>query len=469
MENKNNPLISCLPVLKTRLSFIKAISKTPLFNTFDSIEDRLIESEKIISEFFVGLPRHYYFYERVVNKMIESYRIRTPEDMIRKLAEGKAFSHQETINLLSDQIRTAPSIFGTYLIGLAGTGKTTIINNIIKLFPKAIPHPKLGVIQIPIVRIQTPYRASRKDLCKSFFRELDHLANTNYSEQFIRYNETDLADQVRRKTLSHMIGTIVLDEIQDLKTSKTGPTEMTLAFIKQLTNIVGVPIVFIGSLEAAGILFGNFQLASRSQGFKWERFEKDDTYDYFINSLFKFRVIDGDQKLDAALSDLYYELTQGVPRLLNLLHVEAQKICLHSRKRKIEPHDLIIASKNLFSSTSLAMSGIKNYNTEIISRYSDLLTIENFKKAEVACEVNSRKIAYSYSNLKSHPTLQTATFSRKREKNKSGDSKGARANRTDRVRADLLGLTENCNTSNEVYCIFTENSIIPHISEVIEF
>jgi len=469
METKDNPLLSCLPLLKTRISFINAISKAPLFNTFNSIQDRLIESEKIISEFFVGLPRHYYFYERVVNKMIESYRIRTPEVMIRKLAEGNTFSHQETIDLLSDQIRTAPSIFGTYLIGLAGTGKTTIVNNIIKLFPKAIPQPKLGVTQIPIVRIQTPYRASRKDLCKSFFRELDNLAKTNYSEQFIRHNETDLADQVRRKTLSHMIGTIVLDEIQDLKTSKTGPTEMTLAFIKQLTNVVGVPIVFIGSLESAGILFGNFQLASRSQGFKWERFEKDDTYDYFIKSLFKCRVIDGDQELDKTIADLYYELTQGIPRLLNLLHVEAQKICLHSKKNRIEPRDLVIASKNLFTSTSLAMSGIKNYNAEILSRYPDLLTIENFKKNMVTRGEDSGKSSDSYSEGKEHTAPGTNGSSRKRIKNKPDDSKVPLTNEIYRMQGDLLELTQNCKTSNEVYRIFSEQHIIPDISEVVEF
>jgi len=458
-----------LPHLKTRLSFISAISKKPSFDTFDSVEDRLTESEKIGSEFFVGLPRHYYFYERVVNKMIESYRLRTPEVMIRKLAEGKTFSHQEAIDLLSDQIRTAPSIFGTYLIGLAGTGKTTIINNIINLFPKAIQHPKLGVTQIPIVRIQTPYRASRKDLCKSFLRELDSLAKTNYSEQFMRYNETDLADQVRRKTLSHMIGTIVLDEIQDLKTSKTGPTEMTLAFIKQLTNIVGVPIVFIGSLEAAGILFGNFQLASRSQGFKWERFEKDDTYDYFIKSLFKIRVLNGDQELDPALTDLYYELTQGIPRLLNLLHIEAQKICLHNRKNKIEPRDLVIASKNLFSSTSLAMSGIKNYNAEILSRYPDLLTIEKFNNNEAVSleDLDIKRNSFIKSKVRSAPGANGST--RKKKKNITIDSNAPLTKKPESIQSDLLELTENCKTSNEVYSIFAEHYIIPEISEAVEF
>jgi len=468
MENKDNPLINCLPPPRTRISFVNAISKTPLFNTFHSVEDRLIESEKVISEFFVGLPRHYYFYERVLNKMIESYRIRTPEAMIRKLVDGKTLSHQQTVDLLSDQIRTAPSIFGTYLIGLAGTGKTTIINNIIKLFPKSIPHPKLGVTQIPIVRIQTPYRASRKDLCKSFFRELDSLANTNYSEQFMRYNEADLADQVRRKTLSHMIGTIVLDEIQDLKTSKTGPTEMTLAFIKQLTNVVGVPIVFIGSLEAAGILFGNFQLASRSQGFKWERFEKDDTYDYFIKLLFTCRVISGGQELNEELSNLYYELTQGVPRLLNLLHVEAQKICLHSRKNKIEPRDLIIASKNLFSSTSLAMAGIKNYNAEILSRYPDLPTIEKFNRTEVSYleSTGNREISSDGEIFASPGKAGSALRAIKKTPN---HSKADQRTKCGRMRGDLLELSENCKTSSEVYCIFSEHRIIPNISELVEF
>lgn len=444
-----------------RVSFINAINKIPSFSEFNSVEDRLLETEKIVTEFFVGLPRHYYFYERVVNKMIESYRIRTPDTLIRKLREGQTLTNNETIDMVSDQIRTAPSIFGTYLIGLAGTGKTTIINNIIKLFPKVIPQPALGVLQVPVIRIQTPYRASRKDLCKSFFRELDSLAKTDYSDQFFRYNEPDLADQVRRKTLCHMVGTIVLDEIQDLKTGKTGPSEMTLAFIKTLTNVVGVPIVFIGSLEAEEILFGNFQLASRSQGFKWERFEKDETWNYFIKSLFSYKVIDESQELDETISDLYYNLTQGVPRLLNMLHAEAQKICLHNRKKKIEPIDLLVAAKNLFSSTSLAMEGIKNYNTQILSRYPDLLTIEKFKK-DPDSELGS--------NPDEAPKVENGTDQNGNTSiNNIPNELERSVKMKDGVIGDLLELIENCGTCNESYSIFRENEVIPHISELVEF
>ena len=183
MESKINPLIDALPPLLDRMSFINAINRNPNFGSLNSIESCLSESEKIVSQFFVGLPRHYYFYERIVNKMIEGYRVRTPEDMIRKLREGHTFNNEETVDLLTDHVRTAPSVFGTYLIGLGGTGKTAVINNIVRMFPKKIIQRTLGLVQIPIVKIHTPYRASRKDLCKSFFRELDSLAGTNYHDQ----------------------------------------------------------------------------------------------------------------------------------------------------------------------------------------------------------------------------------------------------------------------------------------------
>jgi hypothetical protein len=454
MTQKNNPFLAHLPRLLERTELVQSITQMPNLDRNGSLEDKLLECERIISEFMVGLPRHYYVVERVLLKMKASYIIRTPETLISKLNEIEGLESDEAFRILDSHIKTVPSIYVTYLIGLAGTGKTSIINFIVKMFPRIIPHKTLGIYQVPIIKIDTPHRSSRKDLCINILEELDNILGSDYVKKIRRENENEIIKFVKRKLILHFVGTIVIDEIQDLKSTTKGPSEITFAFLKRLTNQLGVPLFFVGSLAAREVLFSEFQLATRSQGFKWDRFDsQSDHWNKFITRLFSIRVIDNVQELTSELKAAYYILTQGIPRLLTTLHCEAQKLCLLENRDMIEIKDLLIVSKNLFSGIDLAIEGIKNYTTQILSRFSDLMTIEKFTSIQTNVDNDDR--------CKDNEE-------RKAKKNKA-ESNDSTMDQPYQNEGDLIILHKNCSYAHEVHTVFIEHKVIPSISEIVQY
>ena len=455
MKKEDNPFLTHLPKLLERADLVHAFTNTPDIDKTGSLEDKLLECERIISEFMMGLPRHYYVVERVLLKMKASYIVRTPEDLISKLNELEGLESEEAFRMVEGHIKTSPSIYVTYLIGLAGTGKTSTINFIMKMFPRVITHKTIGIKQIPILKIDTPHKSSRKDLCINIIEELDSiLVKSNYYKQAKRLNENELTNFVKRKLILHFVGTICIDEFQDLKSTTKGPSELTFAFLKRLTNQLGIPLFFVGSLAAREVLFNEFQLATRSQGFKWDRFDsRTEHWNKFIKKLFASRVLEGDQELTDELNAAYYVLTQGIPRMLTTLHCEAQKICLHEKRNVIEIKDLLIVAKNLFCSTEFAIEGIKNYNTQILSRFNDLMTIEKFIP------------------IKTEPVDDDKCEDTEpaKSKNKASESNNPYGPVGSQFEGDLLLLFKNCSSANEVHTIFKENKIIPSMSDIIEY
>lgn len=453
-----NPFQNSVPKLQDRVVFTKQLTTIPILWKEGTKQERIIEVDRIKTEFFLGLSRHYYFCEHFLTNMLLSYSVRSSEPLIKKLKEDKGLNIDERIAIMEDHIRYKPIVYGCYLMGIAGCGKTTIIKLLCSLFPSKVLHPDLGLTQVPVLLVQTPPRGSRIDLCKAIISELGSVAKKKYKDESKKFTEYDLTEFVRILCITHVIGTIILDEIQDLKGKGKGkgtdPSQQTLDFIKFISNRIGVPFVFVGSTEAKSLLFKTFQLATRNQGFIWDRLEYSidpkSEWVLFIKTLFSLQVFKGNQELTPQLSLLYHHFTQGVPRMLGILHCEAQKSALHYNREEIEPIDLYTVAESLFTSTDYAIEGIRNYEVEILSKYSDLLDIQNFK----LLEENEQK--------ESNP--------KKSSQPKTSPESHQNSNTSDEVviQSPLIELTKNCKTASEVRVMFIENKIIKSIFELIE-
>lgn len=448
MSTEENPLITALPKLMDADEFKEKFSRTPAFEAGDSI-DRLLQADKIITELVISLSRHYYFYQRVVTKMHESYRLRGDEDVIKRLREISELTEEETLRILIQEIDSKPSVFGTYLMSIGGGGKTTMLNFLVKSFPRVIIqtfHPQLVFKQIPILRIETPHRSSRKDLCYAILNAMDVLLGTTYEDDYKYVKENKLTNIVKTKVLIHFVGTIIIDEFQDLR-SASGPTELTLAFIKSISNTLKVPIVFVGSLQAEEILFANFQLCTRSFGYTWERFEEGSSdWNKFFDQLFSQSVLDGTQIPTESLKHEYYRATAGVPRLLTTLHSDVQKLCLTTGRKEITELEVKIVEKNLMRSTHAPTKAIINHNSNLLNAYSDLQYLP-FKPKQ-----NGKKKTQAVNNMtakKNAPEPET--------KNPATVESNVEEFDVDRT---LIDIARNCRSGREYYNMLLDAGVI---------
>jgi len=57
---------------------------------------------------------------------------------------------------------------------------------------------------------------------------------------------------VARVSALHSVGVLVIDEIQHLEKSRSGGAAKMLNFFVTLTNVIKVPVLFIGTPKALG-------------------------------------------------------------------------------------------------------------------------------------------------------------------------------------------------------------------------
>jgi hypothetical protein len=92
-----------------------------------------------------------------------------------------------------------------------------------------------------------PPDGSIRGLCLDFFRTVDDLLDTHHYRTYAEGRRTidELIPSMARVGSMHAIGALAFDEIQFLSEIKSGSKERMLNFFCELTNWVGLPIVFI--------------------------------------------------------------------------------------------------------------------------------------------------------------------------------------------------------------------------------
>ena len=159
------------------------------------------------------------------------------------------------------------------MIGLSGVGKSTSVVNVLKMYPQVIRHTSYGgepfvATQVVWLKVDTPCDGSPKGLCAAIIRELDAVAGTQYSAEFVssRISKDALLLKVSQLAGSFHLGVMVLDEVQNLCSAKKEISRELLNFLVTLANTIRVPIVMIGSPMMSRIFQSSFQQAKRVTG-----------------------------------------------------------------------------------------------------------------------------------------------------------------------------------------------------------
>ena len=186
----------------------------------------------------------------------------------------------------------------------------------------------------------------------------------------------------------HSLGVLVIDEIQDLSTAKSGGSEKMLNFFVKLVNTIGVPVVRIGTNKALPILQGDFRQARRGTGeggVYWERMMRDtpeekEIWRFFVEGFFDYQWTRNSVRLTDELDELLHEESQGIVDIAIKLFMIAQWRAIAVESEIITP-DLIkqVASDSLHLVRPM-LDALKSGDKERIAKYSDIkpLDIKDF-------------------------------------------------------------------------------------------
>nr|WP_306415002.1 ATP-binding protein [Calothrix sp. FACHB-1219] len=278
-------------------------------------------------------------------------------------------------------VPTSTSASGLTLIGPSGMGKSTNFINILNLYPQVILHPEYSTYQIVWLKVDCPHAGSLKGLCTDIFLGIDRLLGTNYFKKFgaSRNSEDYMLAQVAQIAHTHHLGVLVIDEMQNLVTARRSCSDM-LNFLVKMDNIIGVPVIRIGTNEAFPILQGNFRNARRGTGegsVIWDRMRNDDEWYFFMETMWEYQWTKISTDFSDEFNDVFYDESQGIIDIAIKLYkmVQWRAISL-SGKEEINVNLIKKSAKDGLFLVKPMLNAIRSGDKEWMIKYKDIAPID---------------------------------------------------------------------------------------------
>jgi AAA domain len=386
-DYQNNPLNEALPPIWSREQVIDMLQYYPEYQEAHrewrpELRLHLIRN---VLKFFEVIPRHIDLEQRLSSMLRLGYEARNPR------LHGYYRNIDRSVNtLLSGEPLVSnlqSGALGLAVVGLSGVGKSVTLARLLTLYPQVIFHHShqenvFSFTQLVWLKLECPSDGSTKSLCLNFFQALDDLFDTNHLRNYARHGkattEQMILDMARLASL-HAIGVLVIDEIQHLSNAKSGGSEKMLSFFVELVNKIGVPVILVGTYKAMAMLNSEFRLARRSAGlgdFVWDSMKKDETWDTWLPSLWRYQYTRNDCKLTPHLNRTLYDVTQGITDLAVKTYMLAQARAITRGDETITASVIRSVTHDSFRMARPILDALKSGNIQELYKVDDVLPVD---------------------------------------------------------------------------------------------
>ncbi len=335
----DNPFISALPQRLTAGELMEKIqSRIPPWDRsvqMSSVE-RLSHCNKIYEAFY---PLHFAptIYNLLYNGMIGSYAEKNSVKAIRQMTAIQ--------NAIGRNQRPCTTTFSTQsiscsILGTSGIGKSSTIARILNLFPQVIEHTEFEgspffCKQINYLNVQCPSDCSVKAMCTDILLQIDRILRTEYAVKAVRRQSVTLdalVAQLSQLCITHNIGVIIIDEIQNVlsASTKSGNHGRLVRFLVQLMNDTGICAVLVGTPEVGAFFDSEPHLARRTRGLRIGALEYGEPFHHLLAGLWQMQYTQIYQPLTDRLEGLLFEISGGLPALLAQVIALAQTHAIES-------------------------------------------------------------------------------------------------------------------------------------------
>ncbi len=386
-DYQDNPFIEALPPIWSKQQVIDMLQYYPDYQAVHrewSPELRLHLIRNVL-KFFEVIPKHIDLEQRLSSMVRLGYEARNPclldyyrtiDKKVDALLSGKPL----VSNLQCSALALA-------VVGLSGVGKSVTLGHLLALYPQVIFHHNhrgnaFSYVQLVWLKIECPSDGSTKSLCLNFFQALDDLFETNYVENYARDGHATTEEMIKgmaRLASLHAIGVLVIDEIQHLSNAKSGGSERMLSFFVELVNKIGMPVILVGTYKAMAMLNREFRLARRSAGlgdFVWDSMRRDETWNIFLESLWRYQYTQKDCKLTPHLNRTLYDVTQGITDLAVKTYMLAQTRAITRGDEIITAGVIRSVAHDSFRMARPILDALKSGNIQELYKVDDILPVD---------------------------------------------------------------------------------------------
>lgn len=394
LEFQGNPLIEALPPILCESDAASRISHFPPLIDEEKQLDKSVRLHCIdrIRSIVQPLPIHLELESAFSSLLRSGYVGRNPmsTSTVRHL-------HSLSTGRGSEGFRSTANTFS--LVGLSGIGKSTALESILRLYPQTIIHQRYAgrsfvQMQITWLKLDCPFDGSLSGLCRAFFRAIDHaIGQDRYANSYrARDGLPDLIQRMEQVASTYFVGALLIDEIQHLRSARTGGKDNMLNFFVNLINSIGIPVVFIGTNSMISLFSDVLRNARRGCGLgavEFKRFEKDDPlWRMMVESLWAYQWCREDSPLTDELFDTLYDLTQGVTDFLVKLLILGQRFAIQSGEERLTPSTFRRVSDTKMHILKPALAALRSRDPRQLNRFEDLLPIDDQLQVMMTLDVN---------------------------------------------------------------------------------
>ena len=435
----DNPLIEALPRI---LSTEESMKKLAFYPDYDESMRELPNEERYhiledIVRFFTPLNIHLDLERRISRVIRTGYIERNP---IKNGFWKNNDTRTSKVNEYSisqygdDDDFHSTSAYGFNIVGISGIGKSLAVERIIRLYPQVIVHSKYNgrkftYSQIVWLKLDCPFDGSIKGLCINFFQTVDSILGTSYIKNYGKSRTTDeMLPFMALVAANQGIGVLVIDEIQRLSLARSGGVEKMLNFFVQMVNMVGVPIILVGTYKSLSIFEGNFSQMRRGTGqgdLVWDRMSMNKEWELFVKALWYFQYTKKVCLLEEnpKLIEILYEETQGITDLAVKAYMLAQERAIETGKEELTASIIRSVCLDKFRIIRPALEALKAKSKNALARFEDAypqFLEKHFEKSQkVSKSNNSLKTLQIEGEIANDPVIKAKI---KEEEEKSDNS-----------------------------------------------
>lgn len=349
-----NPLLEALPPILEEEDVADLIDRPP----YQEAQRHVRKGVKVqlclqaVQNFFQPLAIHADLEERLSTLIRQGYVGRNPAHPAF-WRETKA-----RVDALAAGPRDAPALspvdapaLALIICGDSGNGKSRGVRRLLRTYPQVIIHNTYGgrelwLQQVVYLRVECPRNGSLMNLVAAFFEAVDAELRTPFAQEMRRRRLTldNWLIEMANVCANIHLGVLVIDELQRISLAKAGGTEEFLNFLERLFNVIGVPVVVIGTPKMRALLATRFATSRRGSqlgSLTWWRMHEDSSdWATFLMALWPLQYtrerygVEGAFLLpDPAVGRALYWYSQGIPGIAIALYFAAQRHVIHAENR----------------------------------------------------------------------------------------------------------------------------------------
>jgi hypothetical protein len=271
-----------------------------------------------------------------------------------------------------------------------------------------------------------PEHCTVKTLCASFGDYTDRILGLELYHgifQGLRGGDRNFyLAEIRKIITTHHVGLLVLDEFQNLSLMGVGAAKI-IAFLVNLRDELGIPIVIAGTYKALRLLEGDLSSSRRlvEGGYydlKRPLSADDESFNQLCKIAWQYQWTKEQSELTDGTIDALYEVSQGITGIMLSVFASAQLAAIEDGSEIINENTIVNAFNLRMTPLHPAVKILKSNNPGLIDKFDEALSsalspdIERYvKRASDQQDAESSLSQAKLSAPKAKQPLKKAAFS----------------------------------------------------------